>query len=95
VPVFASLLAGAACQDKPDEAQPRPNNGQGAPCPYIAANKSHKSFKSPYISAVETLHATSLHCDAQLRNTVEPNNHKNQSNHLKITVQTAAAGTNH
>jgi hypothetical protein len=29
VPAFASLLAGAAYQDKPDEAQPRPNNGTG------------------------------------------------------------------
>ncbi|MDR2423719.1 MAG: hypothetical protein LBD59_03230 [Prevotellaceae bacterium] len=27
VPSFAPLLAGAACQDKPDEAQPHPNNG--------------------------------------------------------------------
>jgi hypothetical protein len=26
VPAFASLLAGAACQDKLDEVQPRPNN---------------------------------------------------------------------
>jgi hypothetical protein len=26
VPASASLLAGAACQDKPDEAQPRPNH---------------------------------------------------------------------
>ncbi|MDR2511735.1 MAG: hypothetical protein LBC89_04660 [Bacteroidales bacterium] len=25
LPAVASLLAGAACQDKPDEAQPRPN----------------------------------------------------------------------
>jgi hypothetical protein len=27
MPAFAFLLAGAAYQDKPDEAQPRPNNG--------------------------------------------------------------------
>jgi hypothetical protein len=27
LPASASLLAGAACQDKPDEAQPRPNTG--------------------------------------------------------------------
>jgi hypothetical protein len=25
LPAFVSLLAGAACRDKPDEAQPRPN----------------------------------------------------------------------
>ncbi|MDR2474890.1 MAG: hypothetical protein LBD45_03445 [Bacteroidales bacterium] len=30
VPAFASLLAGIAYQDKPDEAQPRPNSEDGA-----------------------------------------------------------------
>jgi hypothetical protein len=45
----ASLLAGAACQDKPDEAQPRPNSEQQGAinrAPYDAANKSQKSLKS-------------------------------------------------
>ncbi|MDR2423345.1 MAG: hypothetical protein LBD59_01300, partial [Prevotellaceae bacterium] len=82
-----STLAGTACQNKPDEAQPRPNNG---------AFQQGAIYRAP--TATQTNPANLENLNKIMVQTVVANNHKNQQNHPKITVQTTGAAgltTNH